>query len=177
MIVDGNFPRGRFAEVAELIDVCWLEIRGKIESRMLSRKTTYAAYLIFRISDVSQGLGYPPQEASVKVGGHSSTKTVCLQPSDMLSHMHARRASALFGYCVRCRRLMITAEAEEAAEETEEVDGAPQARNDDWMELELGEFYIDDGDDGEVNISLLEIKGGGWKKGLIIEGIEIRPKQ
>ncbi|CAL9087715.1 unnamed protein product [Musa textilis] len=165
-------PESRFAEVAELIDVCWLEIRGKIESRMLSQKTTYAAYLIFRISDVSHGLGYPPQEASVKVGGHSSTKTVCLQPSDMLSHMHARRASALFGYCVRCRRLMITAEAEEA----EEVDGAPQARYDDWMELELGEFYIDEGDDGEVNISLLEMKGGDWKKGLIIEGIEIRPK-
>ncbi|CAL9155023.1 unnamed protein product, partial [Musa hybrid cultivar] len=146
--------------VAELTSVCWLEIRGKIESRMLSRKTAYAAYLIYDTANYAFGLNYPSQEASVKVGVHSSLKLVCLQPTDMLSRRHAQRASAL---CYR--------------KEAEEVDGAPQARNDDWMELELGEFYIDEGDDGEVNIRLLEVKGGHWKRGLIIEGIEIRPKQ
>uniref|UniRef100_A0A804ITS5 F-box domain-containing protein n=1 Tax=Musa acuminata subsp. malaccensis TaxID=214687 RepID=A0A804ITS5_MUSAM len=173
-------PESRFAEVAELTSVCWLEIRGKIESRMLSRKTAYAAYLIYDTANYAFGLNHPSQEASVKVGVHSSTKLVCLQPTDMLSRRHAQRASAL---CYRKEAEEVDGDSKEAeevdesAEEVEEVDGAPQARNDDWMELELGEFYIDEGDDGEVKIRLLEVKGGHWKRGLIIEGIEIRPKQ
>ena len=209
MIVDGNFPRGRFAEVAELIDVCWLEIRGKIESRMLSQKTAYAAYLIYRTSDEAYGLTNPSQEASVKVGVYTSTKLVCLLPIDILSESDAQRASPSYKYQICCccedseeaeeedgdseEAKEVDGDSEESeeedgdseeaeevdgdSEEAEEVDGAPKARNDDWMELELGEFYIDEGDDGEVKIRLLEVKGGHWKRGLIIEGIEIRPKQ
>lgn len=42
------------------------------------------------------------------------------------------------------------------------------------MEIELGEFYNDEGDDGEVEMRLREISD--WKSGLIVEGIEVRPK-
>ncbi|CAA6662507.1 unnamed protein product [Spirodela intermedia] len=38
-----SVPGSRFSEVARLLDVCWLEIRGKIECGMLSQKTSYAA--------------------------------------------------------------------------------------------------------------------------------------
>lgn len=46
----------RFKEGAELLSVCWLEIHGKILSKMLSRNTNYAAYLVYRIADRSYGL-------------------------------------------------------------------------------------------------------------------------
>ncbi|XP_009391276.2 F-box protein PP2-B10-like [Musa acuminata AAA Group] len=226
-------PESRFADVAELLDVYWLEIRGKIESRMLSQKTAYAAYLIYRTSDEAYGLTNPSQEASVKVGVYTSTKLVCLLPIDILSESDAHRASPSYKYQICCccedseeaeeedgdseeaeevdgdseEAEEVDGDSEEAeeedgdseeaeevdeevdgdseeaeevdgdSEEAEEVDGAPKARNDDWMELELGEFYTDEGDDGEVNISLLEVKGNYLKSGLIIEGIEIRPKQ
>ncbi|CAL9757230.1 unnamed protein product, partial [Musa acuminata subsp. burmannicoides] len=202
-------PESRFADVAELLDVYWLEIRGKIESRMLSQKTAYAAYLIYRTSDEAYGLTNPSQEASVKVGVYTSTKLVCLLPIDILSESDAQRASPSYKYQICCccedseeaeeedgdseEAKEVDGDSEEAeeedgdseeaeevdgdSEEAEEVDGAPKARNDDWMELELGEFYTDEGDDGEVNISLLEVKGNYLKSGLIIEGIEIRPKQ
>lgn len=65
--------------------------------------------------------------------------------------------------------LEIAADQEAAAE-------VGDARDDGWMEAELGEFYIDEGEDGEVEMSLMEVRGGHWKKGLIIQGIEIRPK-
>lgn len=45
-----------------------------------------------------------------------------------------------------------------------------------WLELELGEFFNEAGDDGAVKMELRETQGGHWKKGLIIHGIEIRPK-
>ncbi|KAM7466109.1 hypothetical protein LguiB_013671 [Lonicera macranthoides] len=40
----------RFIEVANLRYMCWLEVYGTIDSRMLSPVTTYAAYLVYRVS-------------------------------------------------------------------------------------------------------------------------------
>ncbi|KAG6475607.1 F-box protein PP2-B10-like [Zingiber officinale] len=147
-------PDSRFSEVAELLDVCWLEIHGHFNSKMLSSKTKYAAHLIFKLSDSAVGLDYPPQEASVKLGTQSSTNLVCLQPN----------------------KNQDTDEEDTDEEATGHV--VPQSRGDGWMEIELGELYNngEEGEDNEVDISLLEVKGGHWKDGLIIEGIEIRPK-
>ncbi|KAG6499042.1 F-box protein PP2-B11-like isoform X1 [Zingiber officinale] len=172
----------RFLEVAELINVCWLEVQGKIHSKTLSSKTTYAAYLIFKLSNHSYGLGHPLQEASVKIGTQSSTTAICLQLSDMYAHLRARRhrvAQFGQGLCSR-QRLLTVEETQEAEEEVEGIGGrVPRPRDDGWMEIELGEFYNyrEEGEDGEVHIHLLEVKGGHWKNGLIIEGIQIRPKR
>uniref|UniRef100_A0A0E0NMN7 F-box domain-containing protein n=1 Tax=Oryza rufipogon TaxID=4529 RepID=A0A0E0NMN7_ORYRU len=163
----------RFAEGAELIDVCWLEIRGRIHSKMLSPNSTYAAYMVFKIADEFYGLDAPFQEASVSLGGRGSTKIVCVQSYDSedeevpenywpmsigpLLRQRARR---------RDRRLVL-----------DEGVTVPQKRTDEWMELEMGEFINEEGEDGEVCFSLMETKGGNWKRGLIVQGIEIRLKK
>ncbi|RZS20363.1 hypothetical protein BHM03_00052867 [Ensete ventricosum] len=148
----------RFSEVAQLVAVCWLEIRGRIQSKMLSPRTTYTAYLIFKLADWSRGLGHPPHETSVTVGAQSSTRAIRLQPRG--AHRHAR--------------MMVNFPVGAPEVEEEEVGG--RAREDGWMEAEMGEFYNEDGEDGEVEMSWMEVKAGHWKKGLIVEGIEIRPK-
>lgn len=48
-------------------------------------------------------------------------------------------------------------------------------RNDGWMEIKVGEFFTGE-DDEEVKISLTETKGYHLKAGLVIEGLEVRPK-
>ena len=53
--------------------------------------------------------------------------------------------------------------------------GGTREREDGWLEIELGEFYSD-GSDEEVKMSLKEVKGEHLKYGLIVEGIELRPK-
>lgn len=176
LLLHVSFPvRARFSEAAELVNVCWLEIRGKIQSRMLSGRRTYAAYLIFRLADWSRGLGHPPQEASVTVGvQHSSTHVVRLQPNDSPSRVRARRNRIRFGPLVRWGAMMLEIAADQEASAAAAEVG--DARDDGWMEAELGEFYNEEGEDGEVEMSLMEVKGGHWKKGLIIQGIEIRPK-
>ncbi|CAI9271338.1 unnamed protein product [Lactuca saligna] len=52
----------------------------------------------------------------------------------------------------------------------------PHKRKDGWMEIKLGEFDYNEGDNGKVEMAYEEIKLGHWKKGLIVEGIELRPK-
>src|SRR5262249_17998285 len=62
----------RFESVAELLNVCWLEIRGEISTHMLSSKTHYAVYLVFKLWDerrlgrrLGRQLGRRPTEVSV----------------------------------------------------------------------------------------------------------------
>ncbi|KAI9197935.1 hypothetical protein LWI28_007070 [Acer negundo] len=52
----------------------------------------------------------------------------------------------------------------------------PQTRGDGWLESELGEFFYGGDEKGELSISILGIHGGHWKGGLVVQGIEIRPK-
>ncbi|KAF9611188.1 hypothetical protein IFM89_027502 [Coptis chinensis] len=139
-------PDSRFAEVAELVYVWWLEIRGKIDTRMLSPKTTYGAYLVFKIKDNEFG-GYnqwPPADVSVKFveagSGASDDQIAYLDPTQ-------RPVNAPNG----------------------EV---PSMRRDGWMEIKLGQLYNDHGEDGEVEMSLMEVKAGVVKEGLVVVGIE-----
>ncbi|PRQ41759.1 putative phloem protein [Rosa chinensis] len=50
-----SHPESRFQEVAELLDVCWLEINGKLETRVLSPSTLYKAYLSFKFTPEAYG--------------------------------------------------------------------------------------------------------------------------
>lgn len=159
----------RFPEVARLLNVCWLEIHGKIESRILSPKTNYAAYLVFKLEAASRGLSIPNQVASVKVGAHESTRTVRVQPRQ------AELALPPAGLFRRFFRGMVNFVPSEEDEDSNNSK-VPSARADGWMEIEMGEFYNDNGEDGEVDLSLMEIKGGHWKSGLTVLGIEVRPK-
>ncbi|KAL6645616.1 hypothetical protein ACP70R_017224 [Stipagrostis hirtigluma subsp. patula] len=140
----------KFSEVAKLRAVCWLEIHGKLHSKMLSQNSTYAAYIVFKIAAKSYGLDLPFQDASVSIGERKSTCQVCIYDSD---------------------------DSEDYDFPREDNAVLPQKRADDWMELEMGSFYNEESDDGEVCISLTETKGGNWKKGLIVKGIEIRAKK
>ncbi|VAI62865.1 unnamed protein product [Triticum turgidum subsp. durum] len=152
----------RFSEGAELVNVCWFEIHGKIHGKMLSQGTTYAAYMVFKMDENSYGLNFPAQEASVSSGATNLTRKVCLQADDGDEDEYE-----------------YDEEEEEDEDDVSHKENVtfPQKRADGWLELELGEFLNEGGDDGEVSISLTETKSGRWKSGLIVQGIEIRRKK
>ncbi|CAF1999714.1 hypothetical protein HID58_076551 [Brassica napus] len=141
-----TIPEARFKRVAELLNVCWFEIRGRVNTRVLSPRTRYSAYLVFKKADRCYGFDDVAIEAGVGVVGHeASTRTICFEMDD-------------------------------DDEEGEMGWIYPQEREDGWMEVELGEFFTGDMMDGhEIEMSALETRELGWKRGLIIQGIEIRP--
>ena len=144
----------RFEEVAELIAVCWLNIVGSIERRDLSPNTKYAAYLVFRLADESYGLDCPTQEARIATGDQVATRRLSMYPRTTQAREGEQGGRA----------------------EDESTVSYPREREDDWMEVELGEFYNHQGDTGVVGFSLVEHVQLHWKKGLMLEGIEIRQK-
>lgn len=54
----------------------------------------------------------------------------------------------------------------------------PVKRSDGWLEVELGTFVVQSGDDEEgeeVKLSMIEIWNGVMRKGLMVLGMELRP--
>ncbi|KAH9670968.1 F-box protein [Citrus sinensis] len=151
-----SIPEARFPEVAELICVCWLEIRGKISTRSLSPGTLYTAYLVYKLTAGSFGFEYQPVVVSVGlVSGESQTRTVYLEEEIGLRQ----------GYHGLLNR------SSSQASTPKENDGYfPKERKDEWLEIELGDFFNEeDVEDGELEMSVLELACGHWKCGLVIQ--------
>ncbi|KAF4369308.1 hypothetical protein CsatB_029743 [Cannabis sativa] len=157
-------PESRFAEVAELITMWWLEICGTVNTKMLSPNTLYTAYMVVRFADRAYGLDFLPSEVSVEVGDFKAVGKVNLSPQEgrrkhyfqrvhFLKEMGALRSSLL--------------KDEESIVFGEGDNG--------WIKIELGSFFNDCNGE-ELKISLREVKGQHLRGGLIVEGIEIRPK-
>ncbi|PSR98453.1 F-box protein [Actinidia chinensis var. chinensis] len=149
--------QSRFSEVATLRAVCWLDIRGKLETRFLSPKTTYIAYLVFKVAGNENGLANLPAKAWVRVVGERAGDDDWDEDETTSSV-----------YLKFRQRRRVSRAAQNGV--------LPQGREDGWMEVELGEFFNDGGENGEVRMRLMETKRLNLKSGLIVEGIELRPK-
>lgn len=154
-----NLADSRFSESARLRQIRSLEICGRIHSKMLSQGSPYAAYMVFKLANDFYGLDSPVQQSSVNVGGATLlTRKVCLQVyDDSLQQRPMRRLR-------------------HAVTHGKDVT-LPRKTTGGWMEIELGEFFCEGGEDGYVSFSLAETKEQNWKSGLIVQGIEIRYKE
>ncbi|KAI8539461.1 hypothetical protein RHMOL_Rhmol09G0184800 [Rhododendron molle] len=174
-----SIPESRFSEVAELINVCWLEIRGKINTSMLSPNTTYAAFFVFKSTAEAYGFEYRPAEVAVGVSGsESESQSVYLDPErgQRLQFQIAPRNPVFrrgFGIGSRRRQRTTSVLNGESCDRK-----YPKARGDGWMEIEMGEYFNKGGggENKELEMSVMEVERGDWKSGLIVQGIEIRPK-
>lgn len=180
---------GRFDEVAELRSVCWLEIRGRMKTCMLSPDTLYGAYLVFRLWVNSYGFLHQPVEVSVGIVGEGEPRrrTVYLDTSKPgMTPFHrvvARRYRVPHRMITRPRFRVCDGYFEEHAAHVDVsrvgID-CPKERGDGWWEIELGDFFNGGGggDDceREVEMGVYEVTGGDWKGGLVLQGIELRPK-
>ncbi|CAL8989501.1 unnamed protein product, partial [Prunus brigantina] len=135
----------RFSQVAKLNIVCWLDIKGYIETKNLSPRTTYAAYFVYQLSSQDN-----PRTAATPVTlrvayEHSA---VAVEHSVILDPVNY------------------------------EGTAPPHARyrGDGWFEIEMGEFVTEE-DNATVVCSLMETNDYNYKRGLIVEGIELRPKE
>nr|GMD70113.1 F-box protein PP2-B10-like [Ipomoea batatas] len=148
-----SHPDSRFSSVASLRSICRLDIRGKIAAQTLSETTNYAAYLVFRLPD--NPYGSEPANAVVRFASRESVEEAEMRANRVIlcgAQFHRRGFTREFGGQL-CRE-----------------------RGDGWMEVEMGSFFVDGGDeDGEVEARLIETLDLNWKSGLIVEGIEFRP--
>ena len=145
----------RFPEVAELLNVCWLDIFGKMSTSMLSPNTNYAAYLVYKLTEEAYGFDHLPPTVSVGTteGGEVCKQTVFLAQPAVEPNQQDQ--------IVPPKQQQHTSQ--------------PSQRKDGWLEIKLGEYFNEEGKDYELQIRILEGESRQWKRGLIVEGIKIRP--
>ncbi|PHU10308.1 hypothetical protein BC332_22168 [Capsicum chinense] len=157
-----SLPDSRFPEVAKLRRVWWLEIRGTIRVGVLSPRTSYVAYIVYKLKN-DHGFHFRPSEVSVGV---------C---EDELEQLDDDNEEAVYLYfpCPYGRGPLLPVRASNLVQSNIR---RRQLRDDGWFEIELGEFYTENEDDC-IEMSLKEVKDClSPKDGLIVEGIEIRPR-
>lgn len=158
-------PESRFAEVAELLCVFWLDICGTLPSEWLSANTNYAAYLVFKLGDNHYGLDCPSKVSVKCINGESIPEAEAEEADARTAYIVPPRR----GYRRRGRHRRVVQPAEDEA--------TPRSRTDGWMEVELGEFFVGQGERFDVEVRLFETNILFPKNGLIVEGIEVRPKE
>ncbi|XWS13462.1 hypothetical protein CRYUN_Cryun36dG0039200 [Craigia yunnanensis] len=136
-----SLPESRFSEVAKLKKVGRLDVKGEAKLKVLSSKTNYAAFLVFKLVRDRYGFRHTPVELRLTIEGTASEEV---------------------------RSLILDPPPNEPLQAKEREDG--------WMEIEIGEFFNEFGDDRTVECNLREVHDNQPKRGLIIEGIELRPK-
>ncbi|KDP23437.1 hypothetical protein JCGZ_23270 [Jatropha curcas] len=159
-------PQSRFSEVIELRTICWLQIHGNFNTQILSPRTVYGVYLIIKFADRAYGLDTLPSEISLKVGNFKIQRKVFLRRQDK-----TKEALERVLFLNRIERLRSRIHGRNGSSSV-----GPCEREDGWTEIELGSFYNDGEENKEVEVNLTEITGEHLKGGLIIEGIELRPK-
>ncbi|KAF3341149.1 putative F-box protein PP2-B12 [Carex littledalei] len=148
-----------------------LHIVGKINSKSLSSKTRYGAYLVNKLIDTDSDIFFPigriRQQTSVTVGRHISKNIVYLEPF-YTKYMPAKDRFALTSYTLKV--------IDERPEFDDNNEIIANKRDDGWIEVELGAFNIDKDEDREMEIKLLSVEGSSLENQIILQGIEIRPK-
>ncbi|GAB4834130.1 hypothetical protein Ancab_032393 [Ancistrocladus abbreviatus] len=155
-----SFPESRFSEVAELLCVWWLDIRGKIQTKLLSPDTTYGAYFLYKLKAHSYGLGVESEPIKVWVKECDGfDPEVNIVKKIYLKAPKLRPSSASRQY---------HGEGE-----------LPYKRADGWMEIEMGQYFNHGDADGignrMIEMCLREIEVRLGKSGLVVQGIELRP--
>jgi len=65
--------------VAELLDVCWLEIYGKFNTKMLSPGILYEVVFVIKLKDPAYGWGVPVNVSLVLPNGYKQERKEKLQ--------------------------------------------------------------------------------------------------
>ncbi|XP_044486306.1 F-box protein At2g02240-like [Mangifera indica] len=136
-----SLQESRLGGVAELNFVLWLDVKGKIKTKILPPKTTYGAYLLFKLAESTSGFRTRPVKLGVYLDGIDNGKS-------RIVHLDPPRNKPTLSH----------------------------NREDGWMEIEMREFFNGNGDDRMLICSVFDFKGLNSKRVLIVDGIELRPK-
>ncbi|XP_059309506.1 putative F-box protein PP2-B12 [Lycium ferocissimum] len=170
-----SLPESRFLEVAQLKIVWWLEIWGTIRAGILSPMTSYAANLVYKFED-DYGFDTRQMEVSVGISGVQSenVRVAYLHPDpQFLPEFVYDELSFTPGSYNFFTQMESNWHWPEDSDSSDTP--LPKLRDDGWFELELGEFFTGNEDDF-IELRMQDVMTGCRKKGLIVEGIEIRPR-
>eukprot|EP01018_Ginkgo_biloba_P015593 Gb_16253 [translate_table: standard] len=154
-----------FEDLAELIAVCWLEVQGQFDCKLLSPCTPYTLSFRLKLQDSPHGhhrlwgRGFIYFMNRSYGWDHKPVKFSVTTPD---------------GYHMESARFIYNTEkpVEDEGYQMTPLRRAEQG----WMEFDAGEFVVDENGDSskEVTFYMREL-GGNWKGGLLLAAVKIQP--
>ncbi|XP_010502244.1 PREDICTED: F-box protein PP2-B5 [Camelina sativa] len=143
-----SIPESRFEKVPELLDIDTFNIRGALNTRNISPGTHYSTYIVYTKTSHCYGFQNCPIQVGVGFHGYVMPKTSIYL--DTVKKWPGRNIEY------------------------------SKKRKDGWMEVKIGDFFNEEGFmgfDDLIEVSVLDVtRRLSTKRGVIIEGIEFRPK-
>ncbi|CAA7045272.1 unnamed protein product [Microthlaspi erraticum] len=117
-------------EAAVLRNVCWLDVNGTFDTRVLTPGTRYEVVYVVKLEDTASGWETPVNLKLTLPCNRAQERSVRL-------NVYIGRS---------------------------------------WVAIPAGEFITTPQNAGQISFSMYETASNSWKKGLIVKGVEIRPK-
>lgn len=179
----------RFTDLAELKAISWLEIRGRMDCRILSANTEYRVVFVLKFGERSYGWKELPIKFSVttpegeisEVAIKFSVTTPYEEVFEMTRALVERRRRRVY-------RDVNDSSSESEDDSTEDGDNSEADYcyyDGGWLEVVAGEFTVrgeedcyDDDDNASpyIEFCMEEVDSGRWKGGLLVDGVRIEPK-
>jgi hypothetical protein len=153
-------------EIAELIAVCWLEVKGQFDCKLLSPGTAYTISFRLKLHEPPCGIchivvrAFNPTFYQAYGWNCKPVKFSVTTPNGESHKIYARYLSDI-----------------DKPVENEGYQMTPLRHVEEgWMEFDAGRFVVEEGDTpGKIEFCMSEWEGGNWKGGLLLEGVKIQP--
>jgi len=156
-----------FKEVAELVTVCWLEVRGLFDCKVLSPGTEYTISFRVKLRESRRGVN--------RIYGHRATIPHLSRPygwNQKPVKFSVRTAAG----DQQIYALYLSDTDKPVADDGYQMTTSRHVEEG-WMEFDAGRFFVhEEGDNpGEIDFCMGEWEGGNWKGGLLLDGVKIQP--
>eukprot|EP00253_Pinus_taeda_P020943 PITA_20943 len=158
-------------DIVELIAVCWLEVKGQFDCKLLSPGAAYS--VSFRLKVHESGI--------IRNFGRGFILPVPPYPPPLPRAYGWNRKPVKFSITTPCGDHQIYARYLSDMNKPVETEGYQMAPfrhvEERWMEFYAGRFVVQEKGDnpGSVEFCMREWEGGNWKGGLLLEGVKILP--
>ncbi|PWA45806.1 Phloem protein 2-like protein [Artemisia annua] len=156
-----SLPESRFKLVAECVKVKSFTIRSEIESQLLSLETTYACYLVYKLSrNDSMVDGLVQIDDENRVGDE--------QPSDKMQLVDLLTPTDI-------PVIRQVGESDDIPLRPRKIKGHPKLRKDGWLEIQIWDFRTGASHES-ISMNCRVKSYDNWDfTGLLVQGIEFRP--
>jgi len=154
-------------EIAELVAVCWFEVTGSFDCKLLSPGAAYSVSFRLKVHESPRG-----------IIRFFSLRTFVPPMSRAYGW---NRKPVKFSLTTPCGDHQIYARYLSDMNQPVETEGYQMAPfrhvEEGWMEFDAGRFVVEEKGDnpGNIEFCMREWEGGNWKGGLLLEGVTILP--
>eukprot|EP00253_Pinus_taeda_P009255 PITA_09255 len=162
-----------FKEAVELNDVCWFEVRGLFDCKVLSLGTEYTISFRLKLNEGRYAIGLP---YGFRVEFPNSTPNLTRPLAYGWYNKPVKFSVTTADGDYQIYALFLSDIDKPVADDGYQM-ATSRHVEEGWMEIDAGRFFVDEEGDnpGKIDFCMGDWEGRIWKGGLLLDGVKIQP--